>query len=145
MVRPSAKEKPDKPDKKRKKFKDAWLTLPLLQDWLSKNTDPNTNIEKEAWCKACRCPLRAHKTDLERHTTTDKHVQAFAALPTRSNSFAETQKSKVIDMKLAVHVACHSSVKTIDHLGEILKEVGQGSGLASLKLHRTKCSKIITK
>lgn len=52
---------------------------------------------------------------------------------------------KEIDLKLAVYIACHTSIKSIDHLGELLKELGEGSKLASLRLHRTKCSQIILK
>lgn len=67
------------------------------------------------------------------------HTFCFFFLGFRSKS----NESKIIDLKLAAHVACHSSVKTIDHLGEVLKSTGKNSKLYDLKLHRTKCSKII--
>jgi len=44
---------------------------------------------------------------------------------------------------LAVHISTHSSIRSIDHLGEMLKVFGKGSNLENLKLHRTKCSKLI--
>ena len=48
---------------------------------------------------------------------------------------------------LAVHTACHGSIRTIDHLGEIVAINGKkfkNSDLASIRLHRTKCTKLIT-
>ena len=50
---------------------------------------------------------------------------------------------KEIDIKLAIHTVCHSTVNTVDHLTELLKEIGKGSDLEKLKMHRTKCSKLI--
>lgn len=44
---------------------------------------------------------------------------------------------------LAINTATHSSIKSIDHLGELLKTFGKGSSLENLRLHRTKCSKLI--
>jgi len=42
-----------------------------------------------------------------------------------------------------VYVATHSNVNSIDHLGELLSVLGKGSTLENLKIHRTKCSKLI--
>lgn len=44
---------------------------------------------------------------------------------------------------LAFHIATHSSIRSIDHLGEMLKVFGKNSNLENLKLHRTKYSKLI--
>lgn len=38
----------------------------------------------------------------------------------------------------------HCTVKSVDHLGEMLTTLGKGSGLENIKLHRTKCSKLIS-
>lgn len=46
-------------------------------------------------------------------------------------------------MQLAVFIAMHCAIRSIDHLGEILKRLGKGSKLEKLRLHRTKCSKLI--
>ena len=51
---------------------------------------------------------------------------------------------KAIDLQLAMYIAMHSAIRSIDHLSEILKAVGKGSNLERLKIHRTKCSKLIT-
>lgn len=50
---------------------------------------------------------------------------------------------KLAEIKLVLNNAAHGSLKTIDHLCEMLKDIGKGSQLTKLRLHRTKCSKII--
>lgn len=54
-----------------------------------------------------------------------------------------TRERKAVELKLAVHIATHSAIKSIDHLVDILKVSGKGSSLENLRLHRTKCSKLI--
>lgn len=44
---------------------------------------------------------------------------------------------------LAINTATNSSIRSIDYLGELLKTYGKGSSLENLRLHRTKCSKLI--
>ena len=66
----------------------------------------------------------------------------FTTMP--SSSSKEVQRRKEAELKLAVHVACHSSFKTMDHLGEVVKEIaGSSQPLGSIKMHRTKCTKLI--
>ena len=48
---------------------------------------------------------------------------------------------KIAELKLAAHIACHSSIATVDHLGEIVKNI---SG-KDISLHKTKCSALIKK
>lgn len=48
-------------------------------------------------------------------------------------------------MKLAVLVACHASTRAVDHIGEVVRDLGKGSLLEKLRLHRTKCTRIVTK
>ena len=45
---------------------------------------------------------------------------------------------------IAVQTACRGSIRTVDHLGEIVTTYGKNSDLAHIRLHRTKCTKIIT-
>lgn len=54
-----------------------------------------------------------------------------------------TKQSKVVDLKLAIHIASHSAIRSMDHLGELLKVFGKGSCLENLRMHRTKCAKLI--
>ncbi|KAK3929507.1 Protein ZBED8 [Frankliniella fusca] len=126
--------------------------------WIEKTSEANILKGKpEAHCKFCDVFIRAHHNDLVVHANSAKHKQAASAIPKYKGSkqgtllshgiTVKSTMSKVVDMKLAAHVACHSSVKTIDHLSELLRDIAQGSGTAleQLRLHRTKCGKIITK
>lgn len=47
------------------------------------------------------------------------------------------------NLKLAVHIATHLALRSIDHIGELLKAFGKGSCLENLRMHRTKCTKLI--
>jgi len=43
-----------------------------------------------------------------------------------------------------MHIATHSAIRTIDHLGELLKHLSGSNGpFNTIELHRTKCSKLI--
>ncbi|KAK5648126.1 hypothetical protein RI129_003018 [Pyrocoelia pectoralis] len=49
-----------------------------------------------------------------------------------------------MDLKLSMYILHHSSIRSVDHLGECLSKVGPGECNISLKLHRTKCGRLIT-
>lgn len=56
----------------------------------------------------------------------------------------KSNDEEIRDLKLAFYIASHSSIRTIDHLGELLKDMdGPTSSFNTLELHRTKCSKLI--
>lgn len=50
---------------------------------------------------------------------------------------------KTAEIQFAVSVACHCSILAIDHIGEIIQKSCK-CHLSNLKLHRTKCTKIIS-
>lgn len=119
--------------------------------WL-READADANKIGEAFCKICRSYFRAHLTDLQRHANTKMHCEKMKKLnplqnnqTVLSNTIIITNKQKELDLKLSLYVATHTSIKSIDHLGEILKVIGEknNSLLSNLKLHRTKCSTII--
>ena len=102
----------------------------------------------KAFCRHCKCEIRAHHADLQRHAATTKHKQNAAKLSSSRTLFDVGCSSKQVDnsekiaeLKLAAHIACHSSITTVDHLGEIVKNI---SG-EDISLHRTKCSALIKK
>ena len=165
----------------------------LVAGWLEKTAETLISQGKpEAYCRYCKCHVRAQRHDLADHAKSAKHKQAASAFPSNRGSnqstlpfhgtcplsslllFSMVQstkesqlqrffflflnfsilgfrsksvESKTLDLKLAAHIACHSSVKTVDHLGELLKQVTKGCGtlLEELRLHRTKCGKLISK
>ncbi|KAK3917883.1 Zinc finger MYM-type protein 1, partial [Frankliniella fusca] len=55
----------------------------------------------------------------------------------------ERTEDKVSDLKLAAMVACHCSLKSVDHLTELTRDLGKGSTLEHVRLHRTKCTKLV--
>lgn len=55
-----------------------------------------------------------------------------------------TKTNKTAELKLAVYIAEHSAIQSVDHLGEILPSIDPKSEvLGTLKIHRTKCSMLI--
>lgn len=68
--------------------------------------------------------MRAHHTDLQRHTLTNKHkLNAAKGSATRTlfdvgcSSRQVDNTGRTAELKLAAHIVCHSSIATIDHLG----------------------------
>ena len=57
----------------------------------------------------------------------------------------ETGELEKAENELAVTISCHSAILTIDHLGEVISKNATGSTLEKIKLHRRKCTKILTK
>ncbi|KAJ8913886.1 hypothetical protein NQ315_005683 [Exocentrus adspersus] len=55
------------------KFNMAWLSTPTFKNWIEKSSFTSANHEY-ARCKVCDVRLIAHKTDLERHSKTPKHI-----------------------------------------------------------------------
>lgn len=56
---------------------------------------------------------------------------------------AVDSEAKSLDLRLSMYVATHTTIKSINHLSELLKVLGKGSKLERLQIHRTKCSKLI--
>lgn len=117
----------------------GWLTVCIGDD-------------TKAWCKACHCTLTTHKKDLIEHSKTKKHDQSIK----RSNIVGQSSKMpdffqkplkeprKIAELKIAAYVAEHSSIKAVDHLGVLIKNLDPASPvLKDLKLHRSKCSALI--
>ena len=105
-------------------------------------------MQQRHFFRHCKCEIRAHHSDLQRHAATTKHKQNAAKLSSARTLFDVGCSSKQVDntekiaeLKLAAHIACHSSIATVDHLGEIVKNI---SG-KDISLHRTKCSALIKK
>ncbi|KAJ2954875.1 hypothetical protein O0L34_g3196 [Tuta absoluta] len=125
----------------------------LLLSWLTKSCEKDIGDGKgEAYCEICKTNLRAHKADLMKHASTAVHTTKAKMLPKMNPKQRtlgvfgfdkSTGSSKSNDLKLAVHIACHSALRSVDHLGEILKALGKGSSLENIQLHRTKCTLLI--
>jgi hypothetical protein len=55
----------------------------------------------------------------------------------------ESRDTKISELKMATYIACHGSLRGIDHLGELVKELFPCDATADLRLHRTKCGALI--
>ena len=103
----------------------------------------------KAYCKLCRRSVLAKRDSLVQHSNSTAHKSrtpnASASKPL-TNFFQRDNKKSTqrIELILATHTACHTAIRTIDHLGEILASNGKKSDFSDLKLHRTKCTRLIT-
>ena len=127
-----------------KSYCKEWERDKKLKDWVQ----PVSGDTGKAACKYCKTVIRAHYNDLSNHADTSKHKRnarpgsnvrtlfdvGVKVTPELNNT------NKEVELKLAAHIACHSSIATIDHLGEIVKNI---SNYNSISIHRTKCSALI--
>ena len=130
-----------------KSFYSYWTRDLVFKDWLIENEEC-----KKAHCKTCKIDLRAHKADLLKHTCTSKHKAAMKALASKEIShilmFFTPINNHIakLDIGLAIYIACHFSINSIDYFTDILKnEIVSSSKKTPLHLHRTKCLELIKK
>ncbi|MGH0170858.1 UNVERIFIED_CONTAM: hypothetical protein FKN15_059488 [Acipenser sinensis] len=102
--------------------------------------------EGKAFCKYCKSEIRAHHSELITHSKTEKHMRNIAPVSNCRTLFDIGLKPVKVDnsvktseLKLAAHIACLSSILTVDHLGGIVSDIAQ----IDINLHKTKCSALI--
>ncbi|XP_067129395.1 uncharacterized protein [Centruroides vittatus] len=134
-----------------KNFQNSWLSDKEFSKWI----EEVGNDSEKAYCKLCKVYLRAHKTDLTKHASTAKHAKNAACITSPSQQrlttiFSEKCKVTKLELKLAAFVACHTSIRNVDHLTDLVKNEFPSSSsssmaiyIKSLKMHRSKCSAII--
>ncbi|CAH2084734.1 unnamed protein product [Euphydryas editha] len=107
-------------------------------------------------CMYCKIEIKAKLYDIQRHKNTKKHKD-------KSASFTSSTQTKIVVSKedttagiassaetyLSLYIAEHSSINSVDHLTNLCKEIFscdcvKGGAKKELKLHRTKCTNIIT-
>ena len=117
-----------------------------ISDWIS----PVPSNQFKAFCRICQSELKAHKAVLRKHQQSPEHQEKSKAegIVTELPKFikqASSEEQKKADIRLAVYVAEHSAIRSVDHLGELLsKNHSESQTLANLKLHRTKCTYLLT-
>ena len=122
-----------------KRYCEKWEKEPKLKRWIQKVLSDE--------CKAyCKCEIRAHRNDLLSHASTAKHLKNAAPFSSQRSLFdvgcskvVLDTSIKVAELKVAAHIACHSSISTVNHLGELLCSIS-GKDFA---IHRTKCTVLI--
>ncbi|CAM1306207.1 Uncharacterised protein g4276 [Pycnogonum litorale] len=116
--------------------------------WVKQASDGTEN----AFCKICHQSIIPKASNLANHGKSDKHMKnVSAANSSKSIPFKkvtqnkdDSKRVKIFEIEMAVGIACHSAVRSVDHLGEIMKRHGEGSTVGNIRLHRTKCTKILT-
>ncbi|XP_031338145.1 uncharacterized protein LOC116167034 isoform X2 [Photinus pyralis] len=101
--------------------------------------------------------LRSHRGDLIRHATTSKHKSNMSKINNHCSlrNFGVvvcTDQIKRKELILASFIANHTSIRSIDHLSEILNKFCEhqnkpsssaASNVDTLHLHKTKCAALI--
>ena len=99
------------------KYDTKWEAIPSFRDWIRKSYESG----EKAHCKFCNSELRAHKSDLDKHTKTARHVEIEkirsnqqrsvpVAIPKQVNISAE-QKRKRQELKLALFTAIQATFR----------------------------------
>lgn len=116
--------------------------------WVTRASDGSEN----AFCKLCKTTLAPKASRLTEHEKSKGHANRVkAASGSRglremfSPQERKEEEKKRVELELAVAISCHCSTANVDHLGEIIRRNGRGSELQNIQLHRTKCTKLISK
>lgn len=84
-----------------------------------------------------------------RHTKSKLHLNASSKINIRpGNRITKhvkviSSEAKIMDLMIAAHIACHSSITSVDHLGELLNNLKITSRGNCIRQHRTKCTALI--
>ena len=125
-----------------RKYSKAWESK---FSWVSKASDGTEN----AFCKLCHTTIKPKTSNLTNHEKSTKHMQRVKLSTTMEpiqvvRTPRASDELKTTEIELAVSIACHSALLTIDHLGKVISRNATGSKLEDLKLRRRKCTKILT-
>lgn len=122
------------------KFRKEWEKVPALAGWI----EPATTDPKRTYCKYCKVLLNAKLSDLIKHSQTGKHVAAARPFSCRRQQKIQFQTSNEVtkeqqkEGQLALYVAMHASIASVDHLSDLHKDTP-----LQISLHRTKCTALI--
>ena len=126
-----------------RKFNKCWETKFI---WVRKASDRTEN----AYCKLCRCTMQPKLSNLAKHEKSEKQTRRLTdqtssrPLPVVRIATKEDEVKRA-EIELALTISCHSAITMINHLGELITRNANGSKLEKIKLHKAKCSEIITK
>ena len=110
-----------------------------------------TNELNEGYCKLCHCTLTSKLGNIADHEKTEKHKKHIPKQDQQFINFTTKPRSshkigdgvKKAKLHLAATIASHSSIRSVDHPGEIIARHGSGGVWENTKLHRTKCVGLI--
>ncbi len=121
-----------------RKFKPEWQHK---FNWVRKAIDGS----QDAHCSLCKANITPRLSNLNQHEQSAKHKRQSNLIfrNTKIPRVNEDERLKEMELQMAVTITCHSSINAVDHLGEIVVQHRKGSKLENMKLHRTKCSRLI--
>ena len=128
-----------------KNFQQSWLSESAFKNWLQEVKNDNT----KAFCKVCKTELRAQKNDLTQHSKTNKHIKNMSTVTSNQTTvfklFTKKETVSRFEIFISIYIACHTAIRNVDHLTDILKAHMPGSSSLTnkMKLHRTKCTALI--
>lgn len=133
-----------KEEKYKQKYTKLWEREPVLKEWIS----PVLGDDFSVLCKYCQAILKTHKKDLLAHANSAKHQkcvklnrEAKTSSMSRFVAPAITDSHKEAELKIAVFLAEHGSIASVDHQTEMLPSLDPKSDLLKqIKIHRTKCT-----
>ena len=142
---------------KGRKYKNDWeKEYPWVEALVVKESNEETGAEScttKARCKVCDKILLPRKASIRGHQETTEHKNRIESrdrsarlnFPAAEGGSRKVKNAtKVAELKLACTICCHCAVLSVDHIGEVVKECGYGSSLEKIRVHRTKCSRLIS-
>ncbi|CAG4936527.1 unnamed protein product [Parnassius apollo] len=124
------------------KLRDSWLQDPDLKEWLQAVESITGQVAK---CKFCGTILRSHYGDLKTHALSKKHQQnrkVITKQPKLTFKKESTDNKKKDEARVALFTAMHTSIRTVDHLGEVIN-YSHEKEINKMQMHRTKCTYVI--
>lgn len=140
-----AKRKMKQKKKYRQSFTQVWMSS--FKSWLQETSD-----KQKAYCKICKTNLNAKKSNLVSHQNSKKHRDACAILD--SKKATQQELSQVMfrgkeyyraraEAWACMYVACHSTIRGVEHISYGCNSKFQDSRAAGMKLQKTKCTAVI--
>lgn len=124
------------------KFRKEWLNDDLLKQWLV----PVAADTSKAYCKFCKCDIKAKYQDLKQHIQSKKYMNACPFKNRNLDSFVSRSDSETskLEASISLFLCCHSAISNCDHLVDMCKNnISHNKAVSDMKMHRTKCTNII--
>ena len=94
----------------------------------------------------CKVNVIPKLSNISAHQKTKKHQEKITNTSKSLFKFIcnkSIYEEKIAEIELSLSIACHSSIRSIDHISEVIKKRGKNSVLGNINLHGTKCTAII--
>ena len=124
------------------KFRKQWLKDDSLKEWIV----PVAADASKAFCKFCKCDIKAKYQDLKQHSKSKKNLKACPFTTRTLDLFMTLKNSEIAELEASIStfLCCHSAISNCDHLVELCKRnLPTKKTVSEMKMHRTKCTHII--